>query len=200
MEIRSFTELGTPKIVDGRIIEGYSVVFGKESRVMYDEEKKRFFVEIIECNAVTDELLARCDIKAVLEHDKKRLLARRRLGLGSLDLTIDEYGLKYRFISPDTSDGDFAVEMIRRGDIFGSSFAYYTDDKDKTKVSYSKKDGVLIRTVHKIDYISDISPVSDPAFFGTDVTVRSLESIEYLLTHNGNDDYLFQINNLEKLI
>lgn len=54
--------------------------------------------------------------------------------------------------------------MIKRGDIFGSSFAYYTDDKDKSKVSYTMKDGMLLRTVHKIDYISDISPVSDPAF------------------------------------
>ena len=88
--------------------------------------------------------------------------------------------------------------MIERGDIFGSSFAYYADDKDKAKVSYSKKDGMLLRVVHEIDYISDISPVSDPAFFGTDVTVRSIEGVEKLL--NANSDYLFEIENLEKLI
>ena len=44
--------------------------------------------------------------------------------------------------------GDFAVEMIKRGDIFGSSFAYALNEKDKTKVSYSMKDGLLLRTVH----------------------------------------------------
>ena len=65
MEIRSFTELGAPKLSEGRIIEGYAVVFGKESRVMYDEERKRFFIEVIEHGAATEELITRCDIKAV---------------------------------------------------------------------------------------------------------------------------------------
>ena len=198
MEIRSFTELGAPKLSEGRVIEGYAVVFGKESRVMYDEERKRFFVEVIERGAITEELFSRCDVKAVLEHDKHRLLARCRYGIGSLSLSIDDYGFRYRFVSTHTSDGDFAAEMIERGDIFGSSFAYYADDKDKAKVSYSKKDGMLLRVVHEIDYISDISPVSDPAFFGTDVTVRSIEGVEKLL--NANSDYLFEIENLEKLI
>lgn len=199
MEIRSFTELGAPKISDERTIEGYSIVFGKESRIMYDAERKRFFTEIIERSAVTEELLNRCDIKAVLEHDKRRLLARSRYGVGSLSLSIDHYGLQYRFVSPHTSDGDFAKEMIERGDIFGSSFAYYVDDKDKSKVSYSMKDGILLRTVHAIDYISDISPVSDPAYFGTDVTVRSIEEIERQF-ESAKRDYLLEIQTLEKLI
>lgn len=199
MEIRSFTELGAPKISDERTIEGYSIVFGKESRIMYDAERKRFFTEIIERSAVTEELLNRCDIKAVLEHDKRRLLARSRYGVGSLSLSIDDYGLQYRFVSPHTSDGDFAKEMIERGDIFGSSFAYYVDDKDKSKVSYSMKDGILLRTVHAIDYISDISPVSDPAYFGTDVTVRSIEEIERQF-ESAKRDYLLEIQTLEKLI
>jgi len=199
MEIRSFTELGAPKIVDERTVEGYAVVFNQKSRVMYDPVKKRFFVEVIEKNAVTEELLRTCDVKAVLEHDKKRLLARRRLGAGSLSLEIDDYGVKYRFLAPQTVDGDFAIEMIKRGDIFGSSFAYYTDDKDKKKVTYSMDGGMLLRTVHAIDYISDVSPVSDPAFFGTDVTIRSIEDIEMQLTGQ-NRDYLKHIQELEKRI
>lgn len=199
MEIRSFTNLGTPKVTEGRIIEGYAVVFNQESRVMYDKEKKRAFVEIIEKGAITDELLRACDVKAVLEHNKQRLLARYNQGSGSLTLGIDDYGLAYRFESPNTVDGDFAVEMIKRGDIFGSSFAYYTDDKDKSKVTYSMKDGLLTRTVHKIDRISDISPVSDPAFFGTDVTVRSMNEVESEL--NPEDTrYLIELNNLRKQI
>ena len=50
------------------------------------------------------------------------------------------------------------------------------------------------------DIRSDISPVSDPAFFGTDVTVRSLENIEQLLNGDTNSDYLSEIENLEKFI
>lgn len=198
MEIRSFTELGAPKVTDGRTIEGYAIVFNKESRVMYDTEKQRAFIEIIESGAVTEELLRNCDIKAVLEHDKRRLLARCNRGSGTLSLEIDEYGLKYRFSAPNTADGDFAIEMISRGDIFGSSFAYYANDKDARKVSYSKRGGLLVRTVHTIDRISDVSPVSDPAFYGTDVTVRSIDDIERELS--GEEEYITNINNLEKLI
>ena len=144
-------------------------------------------------------MIRACDIKAVLEHDKRRLLARSRYGVGSLSLGIDNYGLGYKFSSPKTTDGDFAVEMIDRGDIYGSSFAYYVDDRDKSKVTYSKRDGIIIRTVHKIDYISDVSPVSDPAYFGTDVTVRSLNDIPDLLKRD-NSDYLIELETLKKLI
>ena len=52
MEIRSYTELGAPKVRDGRIIEGYAVVFGQESRVLYDREKQRAFIEVIEKGAI----------------------------------------------------------------------------------------------------------------------------------------------------
>ena len=212
METRSYTDIGMLKVSDGRTIEGYAIVFNQESRIIYDKPTKLAFIEIIERGAVTDELLARCDIKAVLEHDKSRLLARRRGGNDSLKLSIDEYGVKYSFIAPNTSDGDFAIEMISRGDIFGSSFNYGVDEKDKRKVSYSKKGGTLYRTVHKIDRISDISLVADPAFYGTDVTVRSLEEIETETPEEIDadseekpddvypNDYLKHINELKKLI
>lgn len=199
MEIRSFTELGTPKVGEGRTIEGYAVVFGQESRVMYDREKQRAFVEVIERGAITEEMLRDCDVKALLEHNKQRLLARYNRGAGSLTLELDDYGLKYRFDAPNTVDGDFAVEMIKRGDIYGSSFAYFANDKDKSKVSYSMKDGLLTRTVHRIDRITDISPVSDPAFFGTDVTVRSMDDMIAELSGE-NKEYLVELNNLRKSI
>lgn len=199
MEIRSFSELGIPKAGEGRTIEGYAVVFGAESRVMYDKEKRRAFVEVIEKGAITEELLRNCDVKALLEHNKQRLLARYNHGVGSLALELDDYGLKYRFDAPNTADGDFAVEMIRRGDIYGSSFAYFANDKDKSKVTYSMKGGLLTRTVHKIDRISDISPVSDPGFYGTDVTVRSMDDVITELSEE-NKDYLIELNNLRKSI
>jgi HK97 family phage prohead protease len=153
----------------------------------------------IEKGAITEELLRSCDVKALLDHNKQRLLARSNRGAGTLSLELDDYGLKYRFEAPSTPDGDFAVEMIKRGDIFGSSFAYALNEKDKTKVSYSMKDGLLLRTVHMIDRISDISPVVDPAFYGTDVTVRSMDDTIAELSGE-NKDYLNEINNLRKSI
>lgn len=175
MEIRSFGNNAAPRInAGGRAIEGYAIVFGQESEVMYDRQRKRRFTEVIQPGAVTEELLKRSDVKALLEHNAQRLLARSFNGVGTLTLSIDTYGVKYRFEAPNTPDGDYAVEMVRRGDLFGSSFAYATNER--ANVRYEKRaDGMLMRYVERIDWIGDVSIVSDPAYMGTDVTVRSLE-------------------------
>lgn len=160
---------------------------------MYDVEKKRFFIEVIERGAITEDLIQTCDIKALLEHNKERLLARSNMGAGSLLLSVDDYGLAYKFEAGNTQDGNDALEMIKRGDLYGSSFSYWTDEKKN--VTYQKKDGIWLRTIHKIDKLFDVAIVSDPAYFGTDVTVRSLAGLE-----PANEDYTNQINNLRKLI
>ncbi|WP_196212998.1 HK97 family phage prohead protease [Bacteroides cellulosilyticus] len=193
MEIRSFSELGAPRVT-GRTVEGYAVVFNHESKVLFDKANKRFFIEIIENGAITEELLRSCDIKALLEHNRQRMLARYTRGIGSLSLEIDSYGLKYKFEAPNTADGDYAIEMITRGDINGSSFEFYTNEKN---VTYSKRDGIVIRKVHKIDLITDVSPVSDPAYTGTDVTVRSIDDV---IGETEDKSYIQEINNLRKFI
>ena len=180
MEIRCFTdERAVPQVIgesDSRTIEGYAVVFEKESRMMFDFWKGKKFVEVIKRGAVTDEDLAKWDIKALLEHDKSRLLARSYNGRGSLTLSVDDYGLKYRFEAPNTVDGDTALELIRRRDMFGSSFAFTADDTKNVKYT-KREDGSLLREVAKFSGMYDVSVVTDPAFFGTDVTVRSLEGV-----------------------
>ena len=47
MEIRSFDGDAAPKIVEGRTIQGYAVVFNRESRIMFDKAKKRYFTVVI---------------------------------------------------------------------------------------------------------------------------------------------------------
>lgn len=199
MEIRSFGGNASPQLIEGRRIEGYGIVFNHESRVMFDKDRKRFFIEIIKDGAITEELLRSCDIKALLEHERSRMLARfnASAGCSSLELSIDAYGCKYRFDSPNTSDGDYAIEMIRRRDFFGSSFAYWTDERKN--VTYEQRGDLLVRTVNKIDKVFDMSIVSDPAYFGTDVTVRSIEEIEASLNPPSNE-FLDEINNLRKFI
>lgn len=198
MEIRSFcTDRAMPVIVNERTIEGYAVVFNKESRIMFDPQTKRFFIEIIRPSAVTDADFRNWDIKALMEHDKYRLLARSFNGSGTLSLSVDEYGVKYRFDAPKTVEGDNAVELIRRRDIFGSSFAYTANEK--TGVIYTKRnDGLLLREVNKFDRMFDVSPVSDPAYFGTDVNVRSLE--ELFEEPKPDESYKNEIQELRGLI
>ena len=183
METRSFSEeRAIPVIVkdaegnDTRTIEGYAVVFEKESRMMFDFFKGKKFIEIIRRGSVTEEDIKKWDIKALAEHDRSRLLARSYNGTGSLSLSVDDYGVKYRFDAPNTAEGNNAIELIKRRDIFGSSFAFTADEQ--TDVKYTKRsDGSLLREVNKLSRMYDIAIVTDPAYFGTDVTVRSFDGI-----------------------
>lgn len=194
-EIRSFSDKCAPKIVEGRTIEGYALVFNQESRIMFDFEKRHYFKEVIKPSAISKELIEQSDIKALLEHDNRRMLARSFNGKGTLQLEVDEIGLKYRFVAPSTSDGDYAVEMINRGDIFGSSFAYTSDEERDVKYSRDK-DGYAVRTVEKFSGIYDVSPVSDPAYSQTSVSVRAMQDALEL----EDTKYIDQINELKKII
>lgn len=175
IEIRSYAEAPTLN-EDGRTIEGYAIVFGVRSNVMYDWEEGRKFVEVIERSAVTEELLNGCDIRALIEHNNQRLLARSNQGRGTLQLEIDDHGLKYRFVSPNTTHGNDIVEMVKRGDISGSSFSFRSSHES---VKWEKEaTGLWLRTIKKIDYIRDVTMTADPAYSQTEVTVRSIADME----------------------
>lgn len=197
MEIRSFSEeKAMPTVVNERTIEGYSTVFNKESRILFDPQKKRFFIEIIRSTAVNEADLRNWDIKALMEHDKSRLLARSFNGSGTLQLSVDDYGVNYRFEAPETTEGNNALVHVKRRDIFGSSFAYTANERDH--VTYTKRsDGILIREVHRLKRMFDISLVSDPAYFGTDVNVRSLD---YYFEELPDESYKQDVADLRSLI
>ena len=177
IEIRSYGGDAAPTI-NGRTIEGYAVVFNERSEVMLDwsvEHGVRRFVEVIEPTAIDEALLSRSDIKATAEHNRERLLARYNKGKGTLSLERDEHGLKYRFEAPNTNDGNFAVEMIQRGDISGSSFAFRVKEAD---TSWAKEGDTWTRTIRKISGLYDVTITTDPAYSQTEVSVRSLEDME----------------------
>lgn len=176
LEIRSFGGDAAPKI-EGRTIEGYAIVFNQWSQIMYDYGSKRFFRELIPPTTVTEDLILRSDIKALVEHIRSRLLARSYKGKGTLELTIDEHGLRYKFDAPNTADGDYAVEMVTRGDINGSSFAF-SAIKGKDDVWVKGADGIWERTINNIRFLSDVTITADPAYTQTEVSVRSLEEME----------------------
>lgn len=194
MEIRSYSEKCAPR-VEGRTIEGYALIFNQESRVMFDLDKKRFFKEIIKPGAISQELINSSDVKALVEHDRNRMLARSFKGTGSLQLTIDKIGLKYRFEAPATVDADYVIEMINRGNMFGSSFSF-TANEAKDVLYRKDADGYLIREVKKINGLYDVSPVSDPAYMQTKVSVRQLDSF---FENPDRDKIELEIQNLRNL-
>lgn len=100
--------------------------------------------------------------------------ARSKYGKGSLSLSVDDKGLKYRFDAPKTALGDELLENIRRGEIGESSFCF-----DVEKDTWEKRsDGSWKRTIEKFGNIYDTSPVYNGAYSKTSVYMRGKEAAE----------------------
>ena len=164
---------GLAPTLSGRRIEGYAIVFNAESELMTDGN--RYFKEVILPSSISMQMLKQCDIRALINHDKSKLLARWNKGKGSLSLTIDSKGLAYSFEAPKTADGDFAVEMVKRGDVDGCSFAFTIEKNGDSWVE--RKDGTYLRTIKQIARITDVTLTPDPAYLATSVGVRSKGSL-----------------------
>ena len=157
---------------ESRIIEGYAIVFGVESRLLVDWGDA--YREIIEEGAITAEELKKFDIKMTIWHNRERLLARSNRGTGTLNLSVDNKGVFYSFEAPKTPDGDTAIELVKRGDLSGSSFMFWSNESKS--VTYEKNaDNVIIRHVNHIDEIYDMTIASDPAYAETNVTAREMK-------------------------
>ncbi|MCR8874884.1 HK97 family phage prohead protease [Phocaeicola barnesiae] len=173
-EIRNIGDI-TSANNESRKVEGYALVFNTESEDLG-------FYETISQSAINEETIRKSDVMCLLDHSKNRgILARSRYGKGSLKLSIDEKGLKYEFDAPRTSLGDELLEMLRRGDINQSSFAFsVATDGDK----WEKRDNKYYRTITKIERLFDVSPVYTPAYTSTSVGCRNFDDfkkkIEYI--------------------
>lgn len=150
-----------------RTVEGYALLFGVCSDgLSFEEEIQR---------GSLDGVLAKSDVFALLNHDRGRgILARSKRGSGSLTLSVDEKGLKYRFEAPKTALGDELLENIRRGEVDESSFAFSVS-KDKWE---KKSDGGWKRTIEQIEELYDVSPVYNAAYSQTSVYMRGKEQAE----------------------
>lgn len=156
-------------------IEGYAAVFNQRSKLIFEDGK--LFYEIIKPNAFDEVLKSdNLNVKAVVDHDKSKLLARTKSG--TLTLSVDEYGLKYNILLPNTNLGEDIAKMVERGDIFESSFKYSTvkgDDRFERD-----ENGDLIHIVERVSGLYDVSLVVDGAFANTNMAVvkRSLDEFE----------------------
>ena len=156
---------------ESRTITGYAVVFEQESVDMG-------FVEIIRSGAITEDLIKQSDVCALWNHNCNWLLARSTNGEGTLKLELDEHGLKYTFTAPNTTIGNDVLELIKRGDIKGSSFAFTVSPEQGSEEWIDRGDGKYIRYINHIGGLYDVSPVVTPAYEGTSVSARSMESLE----------------------
>ena len=149
---------------DSRTVEGYGSVFETPSADLG-------FIETISRSAITEDTIKNSDVFATLNHDDDKILARSRYGEGSLELSVDEKGLRYRFEAPKTNLGDELLEHLNRREITSSSFAFTVADD-----IWEKRDGQIYRTITKIDRIYDVSPVFEPAYPAAECHHRNLPS------------------------
>lgn len=174
MEVRSIepTDAEVRALRRGRTIEGYAIVFNKESRDLGG------FKEIILPEAV-DGILEQSDVLALLNHNESRgVLARSTNGDGTLELTKTNFGVRYRFDSPETSLGEEVLAGVRRGDIRTSSFSFSLPPENAGEKWEKRSDGTYLRTITKFNKIYDVSPVYREAYADTTVAVRSLVELK----------------------
>lgn len=165
-EQRTF-EIKKDKSDESRAVEGYALVFNKHSKDLGG------FTEVIEPSAL-DGVIEKSDILCLLNHNEDRgVLARSKYGEGSLELVIDEVGLKYRFEAPSTTLGDELLEGLRRGDISTSSFAFTIEKDTWTK----NENGSYLRTINQFNELYDVSPVYKEAYPDTSVALRKMQEL-----------------------
>ena len=140
-----------------RVVSGYAAVFGQMSRNL------GWFREVIERGAF-DNVLDQ-DVVALYNNDYNHVLARTISK--TLQLEVVERVLKYTFEAPNTTIGNDLVEMISRGDVQHSSFAFTVQDE---KWSQDEENGE-VRTVLKVKRLYDVSPVVMPSDTQTDVSL-----------------------------
>lgn len=174
-EIRSIARAFT---TNGRTVSGYAIRFNEDSAFMG-------FIERISPSALPASMLENADIFAYFNHDWGKVLARTPNSL-KLDLRSD--GLYYEFEAPNTQDGNDLLEHIKRGEMYGTSFAFSLPEDGSGEVWTKQEDGTYLREIVMFDALYEISPVYTPAYPTTSVSARCLEHVRKLEEQNMNED------------
>lgn len=154
---------------DGNVehyISGYAVVFEQPSRPFWDE-----WYEVIARGAFDNTDMS--DVMMVVDHSREvgDVLARYKNGSGSLDITVDELGVKFRFAVPDTQRGRDVLALIERGDISECSFAFWVK-RDEWRYGVEINDTVMDeRRVTEVAKLADLSIVVTGQYGQTSVGV-----------------------------
>lgn len=163
-----------------RTITGYAILFNTPSAPLWSDEDSEAR-EVILPEAITKELLDGCDIKFTMFHDRQLILARSKNGEGTLSYNVDEKGVSFEFEAPETTDGEKALELVRRGDLAGCSFAFSTHYWDATCVDRSvervNNRAIITYKVKSVDAVYDFTLAADPAYPDTSVTVENLRQL-----------------------
>lgn len=128
---------------------------------------------------ISPEALENCDmsdVRLLINHDPSYVLGRTTSE--TLTLTVDEIGLRFDAVLPNTSYAKDLYENIRLQNVNQCSFGFILNEDGD---SFEKRDdGLFKRTLNSIRSLFDVSIVTYPAYNSSDVAVaqRSIDSIK----------------------
>jgi HK97 family phage prohead protease len=167
---------------ESRTVDGEPIIFGVRSVNLTPWSSTRKVYEVLEPGCISKELLQRSDIVFNINHSNMvtDVLGRyRNTGKDTLKLELTERNVQSSCDLPKTNAANDTLELIKRGDISGMSFAFIDDWEDtENGVSYERtnevEDGkeVWIRHVKRIVELFDVSIVTHPAYEQTTVGTR----------------------------
>lgn len=131
------------------------------------------------------------DTACLFNHDPSQVLGR----FSNRTLSAEEVssGLNYRCLLPDTSFARDLHASIARRDVVGCSFGFACDpsgsdeswdemddedEDDDGKRSRRSGPRTIRRTIRNFKMVTDIGPVTFPAYSGTEVNSRSMFAVE----------------------
>ena len=185
-----FRAAGADEENAGHILEGVASVYEQETviRDIFGE-----FIEVIRTGAFDG-----CDfddVRLLVNHNFDGIaLARSRRNNKSnkpntMQLWVDEEGLNTK-ADLDTENNEQARALysaVGRGDMDGMSLCFYVDEDGQR---WSTKDGKDYREIIKIKKVIEVSVVNFPAYEGTNIDSRSLDSDKRAL-----DNYRARLDN-----
>ena len=134
---------------ENNTIRGYAAVYNSDSEWMggfYEQIEKGAFDSVLDN-----------DVRAYFNHDENLILG--RVSSGTLRISTDKKGLFYEVDLPNTTYANDLVELMKRGDINQSSFAFLID-RDR----WEERNGTTYRIIEKVSRLLDVSPVAQPAY------------------------------------
>ena len=160
----------------GHVVEGLAAVYEQETHIAdYFGE----FIEVIRKGAFDG-----CDfsdVRLLVNHDFNGIaLARSRRNNKSdkpntMQLSVDDAGVHIS-ADLDTENNEQAravYSAISRGDMDGMSFCFYVEEDGQR---WTKENGVERREILKVSKVIEVSVVNFPAYSGTNIDARSLDS------------------------
>lgn len=154
------------------ILEGYAVVFDQFTLI---GDSAYGWYEKIDRNALNNADMKDVPLKYNHGEACTPILARTRNK--SLELLVDDYGLKIRAKLLDTQDSKDIYKRVQAGLLDKMSFAFTCKKSDWTEGGNGEPPR---RTILEIDKLYDVSIVDTPAYDGTEINARSREKAGYI--------------------